>query len=85
MQRALGDLSKAVAFAEQALEVAVFEESTFKDMEALARHTALLADDAGQQEKTPEKDRAANALRRELAKLKSPGAWVTEVLSRFAR
>ena len=52
-------------------------------MEALARHTALLAEDAHQLKQG--RENASSVLKTELAKLKNPGAWVSEILARIAR
>ena len=85
VQRARGDLRGAVLNAVTALVSAVIEQGSFKDMETLARHTTLLAEDAHEQRKGNDELLASNALKRELGKLKSPGAWVSEILERIAR
>ena len=82
--RARADLRRAILNAAEALRIAVREQDTFKDMEALALHIALLAEDAEQAKKGGDRLTATNTLRRELKKLKSPGAWVSEILARIA-
>ena len=84
MLRARADLRRAILNAAEALRIAVREQDTFKDMEALALHIALLAEDAEQAKKGGDRLTATNTLRRELKKLKSPGAWVSEILARIA-
>jgi hypothetical protein len=82
--RADDNLPDALTYALQAMDVALGLGADFEDLELLARHTALLTEEAHSRKQVDEARRAARFLERTLRGMDSPAAWVSEILQRLA-
>ena len=81
--RAQADMKFSVSNAVLAVEGAVLDQEKFKDMEPLARHAALVLDEARKQ--NVDTRTARTTVETELKGLKPLPAWVSEIVSLLAR